>query len=195
VESTNNNQERPFERYRDYLMVLARLHLGSRLRAKLDPSDIVQQTILCAHDRRSQFRGANEAEWLGWLRAILANTVASVVREFATAARDLSREQSLEDELERSSARLERLLAADQSSPSERAVRSEDLLRLARALCQLPEDNRRVVELHYLKGLPIAAVATELGRTQPAVVGLLFRGLKKLRELLRLAFRTYPDIV
>jgi RNA polymerase sigma-70 factor (ECF subfamily) len=39
------------------------------------------------------------------------------------------------------------------------------------------------VELHHLKGLPVAEVAAQVGRTRPAVVGLLFRGLKKLREL------------
>ena len=180
-----NTDERSLGKYRDYLRILARLHLGARLRAKLDASDIVQQTILHAHANRTQYRGATEAEWLGWLRAILANTLAAVVREFETAARDLGRERSLETELERSSARLEGLLAADQTSPSAGAARGEELLRLARALCRLPDEQRRVVELHHLMGLPIAGVATEVGRTRPAVVGLLFRGLKKLRELLR----------
>jgi RNA polymerase sigma-70 factor, ECF subfamily len=80
---------------------------------------------------------------------------------------------------------MEGLLAADQTSPSERAVRGEEFLRLGRALSRLPEDQRRVVELHYLKGLPVAEVATRIGRTRPAAVGLLFRGLKRLRELLR----------
>lgn len=174
----------PLARYRDYLLVLTRLHLGSQLQAKCDASDIVQETILSAHDRRAQFRGTTEAEWLGWLRAILVNTIAAVAREFKTAARDLSRELSLEGDLEKSSARLECLLAADQSSPSESASRSEEILRLASALCKLPDDQRRVVELHHLKGLPIADIATQLDRTRPAVVGLLFRGLKKLRELL-----------
>ena len=100
-------------------------------------------------------------------------------------ARDPGRERSLEAELERSASRLEGLLAADQTSPSERAVRGEEFLRLARALSRLPEDQRRVVELHYLKGLTVAEVAERIGRTRPAAVGLLFRGLKRLRELLR----------
>jgi RNA polymerase sigma-70 factor (ECF subfamily) len=184
VNGASDTAERPLGRYRDYLRALARLQLSARLRGKLDASDIVQQTILLAHTRRSQFRGATEAEWLGWLRAILANTLAGVLREFDTAARDLGRERSLENELERSSIRLEHLLAADLSSPSDGACRGEELLRLARALGQLPEDQRHVVELHHLKGLPIAEVAAEMDRTRPAIVGLLFRGLKRLRELL-----------
>jgi RNA polymerase sigma-70 factor, ECF subfamily len=176
--------KRPLEEYRDYLRLLARLQLSPRLQAKLDESDIVQQAILEAHQCRAQFRGQSEAEWLAWLRAILAHTLATAGRRFSTEARDLRRERSLEAELEQSSSRLESLLAADQTSPSERAVRCEELLRLAQAMAHLPEDQRRVVELHHLKGLPVAEVATLMDRSRPAVVGLLFRGLNRLRELL-----------
>ena len=179
------NDIRRIEDHRDYLRLLVRLQVGPRLRAKLDPSDIVQQAILQAHERREQFRGATEGEWLAWLRRVLANVLSTAVRRFDAQARDLARERSLEAELERSSSRLEILLAADQSSPSERAVRGEELLRLARALARLPDDQRQVVELHYLNGLPVAEVAQRIGRTRPAAVGLLFRGLKRLRELLR----------
>ena len=113
---------RPIEEYRDYLLLLVRLQLGHRLRAKVDASDVVQQAILHAHERRAQFRGATEGEWLAWLRAILANALAAMARRFDAQARDPGRERSLEAELERSSSRLEGLLAADQTSP-ERAGR------------------------------------------------------------------------
>jgi RNA polymerase sigma-70 factor (ECF subfamily) len=176
--------ERPLEGYRDYLRLLARLQLDPRLRAKLDASDVAQQAILQAHQGRAQFRGSTEGEWLAWLRAILANVLACAARRFDTRARELGRERPLAA-LDLSSSRLECLLAADQTSPSERAVRVEELLRFARALAQLPEDQRTVVELHHLKGLPLADVAGQMGRTRPAVVGLLYRGLKRLRELLR----------
>jgi RNA polymerase sigma-70 factor (ECF subfamily) len=158
--------------------------MGDRLQGKLDASDVVQQTVLQAHARRDQFRGSTEGEWLGWLRAILANVLGTVTREFETASRNVSRELSLETELERSSARLERIIALDQSSPSGVAVHAEELFRLSQALVRLPEDQRYAVELHHLKGLTVAEVAAELGRTRPAVVGLLFRALKRLRELL-----------
>jgi RNA polymerase sigma-70 factor (ECF subfamily) len=185
VDRTAGNEERPLEGYRDYLRLLARLQLDHRLQAKLDASDIVQQTLLQAHQSRAQFRGESDAEWLAWLRAILANTLAAAGRRFDTRARELDRERSLEVGVEQSSSRLECLLAADQTSPSERAVRCEELLRLASAMARLPEEQRRVVELHHLKGLPVVEVAEQMGRTRPAVVGLLFRGLKKLREHLR----------
>jgi RNA polymerase sigma-70 factor, ECF subfamily len=173
------------ENHREYLLLLVRLQLGTRPRAKLDASDVVQQAILHAHERRDQFRGGTEGELLAWLRAILANSLATALRRLDTQARNPSKERSLEAELERSSTRLEGLLAADQTSPSEGAVRGEELLRLAHAIAGLPEIERKVVELHYLKGLAVADVAAAIGRTRPAAVGLLFRGLKRLRELLR----------
>jgi RNA polymerase sigma-70 factor (ECF subfamily) len=183
--SAASDPARAIENYRDYLLLLVRLQLGSRPRAKLDASDVVQQAILLAHEKREQFRGGTEGEWLGWLRAILANVLAGAARRLGTQARDPGRERSLEADLERSSSRLEGLFTVDQTSPSERAVRGEELVRLAHAIAGLPEDQRRAVELHYLKGLAVAEVAEEIGRTRPAAVGLLFRGLKRLREVLR----------
>jgi RNA polymerase sigma-70 factor (ECF subfamily) len=185
VNHTAEPDERPLEGYRDYLRLLARTQLGPRLQAKLDASDVAQQAILQAHQARGQFRGTTEAEKLAWLRAILANVLAAASRRFEAQARDVGRECSLEHDLEQSSSRLECLLASDQTSPSQRAVRCEELLRLAAALARLPDDQRQVVELHHLKGLPVAEVAEQMGRTRAAVVGLLFRGLKKLRRLLR----------
>jgi RNA polymerase sigma-70 factor (ECF subfamily) len=174
----------PLERYRHYLRLLAGLHLGDRLRGKLDPSDVVQETLLRAHQNLDQFRGRTGAELLAWLRQILANSLAEAARRFSAGRRDVGRERSLEAALEQSSARLEAWLAVGGLSPGERAERQEQLLRLAEALPRLPEDQRRAVELHHLKGYPVAQVAREMGRSSGAAGALLFRGLKKLRELL-----------
>jgi len=174
-----------FERCREYLHLLARLHLDHRLQGKLDPADIVQQTLMRAHEKRDQFRGHTDGELTAWLRQILVNNLAEAVRRFGAESRDVARERSLEASLEESSARLESWLAADQSSPSQRFMRQEQGIRLADALAELPDDQRRAVELHHLKGYSVAEVGELMDRSRPAVVGLLFRGLKKLRQLLK----------
>lgn len=65
---------RDLEQYRFYLKILARVRLRAAPR-HLDAADIVQETLGKAHERRMQFRGETEAEWLAWMRTILSNTV------------------------------------------------------------------------------------------------------------------------
>jgi RNA polymerase sigma-70 factor (ECF subfamily) len=177
-------EEQTLDRFRDYLHLLARLHLDPLVRSKVDPSDLVQQTLLQAHQHREQFRGQSQAELGGWLRAILANNLAEAVRRFGRQQRDVALERSLEVELEASSSRLEGWLADKGSSPMEQAIRHEQLLHLATALAQLPLDQQKAVELHHLRGQTLSEVAKEMQRSKEAVAGLLFRGIKKLRQLL-----------
>jgi RNA polymerase sigma-70 factor, ECF subfamily len=172
------------DRFRSYLLLLARAGLGGRLRGKLDPSDVVQQTLLEAHRDAAQFRGTTDAERAAWLRQALARNLANAARDLTRAKRDVGRERSLQAALDDSSARLEAWLVAEQSSPSQRAARGEDLLRLAAALAQLPDAQRQALELRHLHGRPLADIAGEMGRTPAAVAGLLHRGLAQLRTLL-----------
>jgi RNA polymerase sigma-70 factor (ECF subfamily) len=173
------------ERFRDYLLLLARLELGPRLQGKLGPSDLVQQTLLEALQKRDQCQGTSDAERAGWLRRILARNLADALRAFGQQKRDVRREQSLEDSLRASSARLERWLATEEGSPSEEAERQERALRLAGALAGLPEAQREALVLQYWHGCTLADIGARLGRTPAAVAGLLKRGLKKLRQELQ----------
>ncbi len=172
------------ERFRPYLHLLARLQLGTGLRAKLDASDMVQQTFLQAWRALPQFRGTTDAEWAAWLRQILARTLAHAVRDLGRDKRDPQRERSLEAAVHESSARLEAWLAAEQSSPSERADRNEQVVRLAAVLAELPEAQAEAIVLHYWQGRTVADIAGLLNRTPAAVAGLLKRGLQALRKRL-----------
>ena len=172
------------ERYRDYLRLLARLQLNPRLRGKLDPSDIVQQTLLEAHRDQPKFRGTTEKEEAAWLRQILVRNLADEYRKFSRSKRNIELERSLQASVNDSSCRLEAWMVASQISPSQQVAQNQQLLRLASSLAQLPEDQRLAVELHHLKGLPSSKVAELMGRSEASVAGLLRRGLKRLRELL-----------
>jgi RNA polymerase sigma-70 factor (ECF subfamily) len=83
-----------------------------------------------------------------------------------------------------SSAKLEALLASEESDPSHGALRAERLVELAEALARLPEDQRTAVELRYLHGLAVPDVAGRMGRTTVSVTGLLYRGMKALRDVM-----------
>lgn len=161
----------PLEHYREYLRLLARLQLDPRLRGQLDPSDIVQQTLLRAHEHFDQFRGRSDEEMRAWLRAILARTLVDAVRRFGRQKGDRARS-------------LEALLASEESNPSHGALRAERLIELAEALARLPEDQRTAVELRYLQGLAVPDVAERMGRSTVSVTGLLYRGMRALRGVM-----------
>ncbi len=172
------------EKFRNYLHILTRLQLGPRSSSKLDASDIVQETLLHAYPKRAQFRGNDDAARAKWLRAILARNVADALRSQGRQKRDIARETSLQVELDCSSDNLGAWLAAEQSTPSEQAMRHELAVHVANALARIPDSQREALLLHYWQGYSLAEIAVQLDRTTDAVGGLLKRGLRHVRELL-----------
>jgi RNA polymerase sigma-70 factor (ECF subfamily) len=169
--------------FRPYLQMLARMAWDGYLHSKLDPSDIVQQTLLRAQQNLGQFRGVTEAELAAWLRRILANELAQTKRTFRQEKRDLAREKSYEALVDQSSLRLAGL-PADDTSPSVRAEFNEQALRIAGAVESLPEAQREAVVLHYFQDLTVPEIAERLEKSTTAVAGLVHRGLQALRKAL-----------
>jgi RNA polymerase sigma-70 factor (ECF subfamily) len=169
------------EQFRDYLRLLAQSRLDPRLQAKLDPSDVVQQTLLEAHQARGQLHGRDREQVAAWLRQILARNLANALRDFRRDKRDVAREQPLDAILRDSSLKLEAWLAAEQSSPSARLQRQEDAARLAAAVAKLPEAQREVVVLRHCHGWSLHEIGRHVRRSAAAVAGLLHRGLLQLR--------------
>jgi RNA polymerase sigma-70 factor, ECF subfamily len=176
---------RLLELYRRYLALLARVQIGRRLQGKVDASDLVQETFLDAHRNFDRFRGGSEAEFVCWLRQILAGNLADMMRRYlGTQGRDVRLEREIQDALDQSSVLLDRALMAPQSSPSQQAVRREQGVLLADALDKLSEDYREVLVLRHLEGLPFPEVARRMGRSQDSVEKLWMRGLARLRQIM-----------
>ncbi len=172
------------EHFRDYLRMLARLHLDRRIQTKVDPSDVVQETLIKAIEAIDEFRGIGEVQLAAWLRRILANQMVDTLRQLGRDKRNIAMERSLQVAVDESSARIDAWLAAEQTTPSAQAMREERLVRLAQALLELPEDQRTAIEIHHLKGVSLKDTGKEMDRSQAAVAGLIRRGLVRLRELI-----------
>ncbi len=176
------------EVYFHYLHILAAAQLDKKLRQRVSPSDIVQETVCEAHRDFDQFRGTSEREFVMWLRKIMINNLANVVERHVLAGkRDVRRERSLQQiqkSVDRSTMQLETLLVAKSATPSEVVLEQERSLQLANCISLLSEDYRTVVTLRNFQGLPFSEIAEEMGRSSGAVRMLWMRALEELRLLL-----------
>ena len=172
------------DRFRPYLRLLAGLNLRNPPGGPIDPSDVVQQTLLEAYRNRAACRAGNDAGRAAWLRQILVHTIADAIRARHRDKRDPARERSLDAQLAESSARLGNWLAATGVSPSAAVDAHEQAVRLAAALAELPDAQREALVLQHWHGRTLAEIGVELDRSPEAVAGLLKRGLKRLREIL-----------
>jgi RNA polymerase sigma-70 factor (ECF subfamily) len=186
MSSSPRDQGPKLEDYRPYLRMLARLHWDERLQGRMDPSDLVHDTLEEAWRKLDQYRGSTEAEFAGWLRTALVHNLVDARNKVLGKQGDRAREVVLlEAAMNESSSRVNALLAAEQPSPSERASQNEEFRRLENALTRLPPDQQEAVRLHHLQGMSSAELAQRLGRSEASVAGLLRRGLARLREYLQ----------
>jgi RNA polymerase sigma-70 factor, ECF subfamily len=172
------------ELYRNYLRLVARSQIGAALQVKEDPSDLVQETFLKAHGEFAGFRGQTEQELITGLRRILTRTVADEIKHHRRKGRDLQRQESLEQLLDRSDAAVHRALASHASSPSNGAVRREQAVLLADAVDRLPPDYLEVFILRTLEHVPLEEIAAQMGRSVGAVRMLWTRALERLNQML-----------
>jgi RNA polymerase sigma-70 factor (ECF subfamily) len=175
------------ESYRNYLGLLATTQIDDKLRARLSPSDLVQETMLGAYRDFAQFRGCSERELLAWLRQILINRLhVFVQRHVLSAKRDVRRDCSLDEvgvDVARSSVNLQAAwLADDGPSPSADVIRRENAVVLADQLANMTPLYRNVIVLRNLQGLTFDQVARRLNRSSGATRMLWLRAIKQLRE-------------
>lgn len=168
------------QQYRQPLGQLAYSKLGQSLRARLDPSDLIQETLLEAQRDFRQFVGCREGELVAWLRRILVRNLADHLKHHQSQKRDLRREERLDILAEK----LPSVLAASNSTPSAQVSRREQTAVMINALAQLPADYREVLTLRHLEGRRFEAIGIKMGRTTGATRMLWMRALERLGGLI-----------
>lgn len=162
--------------HRDLLRRLADQQLDSRLNARLDASDLVQQTCLSVHKRIAEFEGHDLPQFLAWLRQVHEHNIQNAIRDQLHAAK-------------RQAGRDEQLGHRDperfQATPSQLAARDEEAARLQTAIDQLPAEEQQALRLRYLEGRTLEDVSREMGLTKDAVVWLIKCGMKHVRQQLQ----------
>lgn len=171
--------------YGNYLNILASTQLDRRLRRRVNPSDVVQETMLAAHRDFADFRGNSQGELLGWLRMILIHTLhRTFEKHIKVAKRDIRREVSIDEvsnRLEESIHNLAAVLPSGGESPSAPMQARERAVDLANQLRRLRPNYRDVIVMRVLKGMDFAAIGKQMDRSEGAVRMLFLRALEAFK--------------
>jgi RNA polymerase sigma-70 factor (ECF subfamily) len=173
------------ERHRPRLERMIALRLDRRLAARLDPSDLVQESLAEAARQLSDYLEHRPLPFYPWLRQIAWNRLVDAHRRHVRARkRSVLREEREPPLPDESALELAARLFTHGSSPSARLRQKEARHRLRAALAQLSERDREVVVLRYLEDLSVADIAAVLGLTEGAMKMRQLRALERLRKLL-----------
>ncbi len=168
---------------RPWLQMLADRELPARLRGRIDPSDIVQQTLVKAWQGEADFQGSTHEQRLAWLRTILKNTIRDQQRRLIGAIkRGAGREQLATDVFREDEPGLSEHATMHGPTVSGQMDAMEDALHLANAMAQLPFEQRRVIEMRHFDNLSYATIAQQLDKSESAVRMLWVRGLRNLQN-------------
>lgn len=165
------------DEFRPYLRLLAQRAMDGRLAGRLDDSDVVQQTYLSAVRRFAKFSGDSAEQLAAWLQKIHERNLIDTARKHIEAERRSINSEATQVEVEP-------VAEGELSSPSQRLMRGENAVRLARAISRLPEDQAEAVRLRHLDAWSIAEIAKRMDRSHRAIIALLHRGISNLRTQL-----------
>jgi RNA polymerase sigma-70 factor (ECF subfamily) len=174
-------------RHRRRLSRMVAVRMDPRLAARLDPSDVVQETLAEADRRLDGYLRDRPLPFYPWLRQIAADRLADEHRRHVRAGkRTVTREEPAPVGLPgRSAVELAERLFAPSEHPSEGMRAAELAERVRSALAALPGRDREVLVLRHLEQLSAREVAAVLGTTEGAAKARALRALKRLRDLLR----------
>ena len=172
-------------RHRARLRKMVAIRMDRRLSARVDPSDVVQETLAEADRRLDDYLRDRSLPFYPWLRRIAGERLIDLYRRHVRARnRSVEREEPwalpLPDE---SAIALVDRLAADGTSPSRNLLRRELRQRVRAALEQLGPHDREILVLRHLEQLSVAEAAAALGITERAAKARHMRALARLRTL------------
>src|SRR5262245_44252773 len=174
--------EQLFARYRSFLHQVIALRLYPKLRPRIDPSDVVQETQLEVFRRLGDFLERQPMPFRVWLRKTACERLLKLREHHVDAARrSVRREVPLP---ERSSLLLAQQLLAAGSTPSQQFSRREIARRMNDALAQLPEADREVLLMRNFEGLSYEEVGAALEIAPAAARKRYGRALLRLQQLL-----------
>lgn len=171
-----------FARYRPFLRQVIALRLDPRLRPRIDPSDVVQETHLEAFRRLQDYLRRQPMPFRLWLRQTACERLLKLHEHHVTAGRrSVQREVSLPD---RSSLLLAQHFLAAGSTPSQQLSRREMADRISQAVAQLPSADREILLMRHYERLSYAEISVALEIAAPAARKRYGRALLRLQELL-----------
>jgi RNA polymerase sigma-70 factor (ECF subfamily) len=170
------------ERHRPKLRRMVAIRFDRRLAARVDPSDVVQESLAEAAARLPEYIRERPLPFYPWLRRIAADRLADAGRRHLYAGRRSVGREEPEGLPNESIVALANRLLASQTSPSARLQKREQRDRVRAALALLPDRDREVLVLRYLEDLSTADTAAVLGVGEGAVKMRLVRALQRLRD-------------
>jgi RNA polymerase sigma-70 factor (ECF subfamily) len=174
-------------RHRDRLRRMVEIRLDTRLQARLDASDVVQDAYVEVAERLEEYLRDPKLPFFLWLRLVVGERLVRLHRHhLGTQMRDAGREVSLYRGAlpAASSAALAAQLLGRHTSPTQAVMRAERILRVQEALNSLEPMDREVLSLRHFEELTAAEAARVLGIEESAAAKRYFRALKRLKETL-----------
>jgi RNA polymerase sigma-70 factor (ECF subfamily) len=174
--------EQLFARHRPELRQFVDLRLDPRLRARVDASDVVQETQMEAFRRLGDFLERQPMPFRLWLRQTAYERLLKIRRHHVEVAqRTVRREVALPDH---SSLQLAQQLLAPGSTPSQHLDKVEVARRVRQALARLSEPDREILLMRNFDGLSNQEAAQVLGIESATASQRFGRALLRLRKLL-----------
>jgi RNA polymerase sigma-70 factor, ECF subfamily len=176
-----------FQQHRDRLRRMVELRMDTRLHGRIDASDVLQDGFLDLAQRVDSYLSDPSLPVFLWLRRIVSDRLAMIHRHhLGTQMRDVSQEVSLyRDPTPRtSSAALVSMLLGRLTTPSNAAIRAEQILKVQEAVNSLDPLDREIVALRHFEQLSRAETAEVLGISEEAGAKRYIRALKKLKSIL-----------